>query len=211
MKLTACVITSNSEYWIGYIVRELAEWFPTIVFDVCSLDNTREIARSVPNVEVVEHLSLDASEISTLKTGIFDLVDTSILLLEGTIYVPRDVCAALAGVKFPKSKSVGFLLQKQLVYTRNGLGLSKPYDLECVYSRRVVWAGEFPYFLHDASDVKSARYYFDKDLVAYNCEALETSPRDPSGEYEVTGSVEGYVDLEEIIPGPHDFHNPYVR
>lgn len=222
MDLTACMMIANEEYWIYYILRELAQVFPVLVYDTGSTDKTCEIIKAhFPEVELVELGPLARSRLGSLREEMFDKVGYPAFKVDGDEYYPVETLKSLKEFDMPDGKVWGFSSTRTLgvrpdgrVYERAGK------STDCVFLERVSWGGAYPYEGHSLWGQQDKAHYFPSKWWGLHLHHLERSSLDATtlGRaakkdiiYTASEVDKGDVDLVELV-GPPDIYgyNPYL-
>jgi len=226
MDLHPSVMIANEEYFIYYILRDMAEFFPILVYDTGSTDNTCDIIRTCfPDVELVEVGPKDRNELGKLREEMFDKTGYPTMKLDGDEFYPYDTAKFFKEFEMPEGKTVGFTHTRTIGVRPNGtLYEREGKSTDCVFAERVTWFGNYPHeghsLFHTFREGGHKSIYYDGHKywglhlhhLVRSSKDNETLWRAEKKEIYVPKADKGDIDLREIMNvQPGDPYNPYFK
>lgn len=179
-KITACMMIMNEEYWIYYILRELTQVFPVLIYDTGSTDSTCDIIKKYfPGVDLKEVGKLKPEKLGKLREEIFNYAGYPIFMIDGDEYYPINSLKKIKSYIPEEGKTLGFthlrsigLKRDNILYEREG----KSND--CVFLEPVEWSGSYPSEHHSLWPQSNKYFYFPMEFFGFHLRYLPRSSQD---------------------------------
>lgn len=189
MNALPVVMVRNEEYYIGRVLAPLAEVFGHVVLgDTGSTDRTAEIARAVPNVEVIELGELNPHQLgqarAQLGARIAQLGVPTMFLVDGDELYHVETLRWLRDLDPPENGLAGFVTMVTIDLDEQG----RLWEMDDKFSRlafqpaQCAWHGDYPFEAPDVFNYPECFWYASLPkgwgVHALHLHRLQRSPHD---------------------------------
>lgn len=179
-EVTVTIMERNEEYFIGYIIAALIQYYPNIlVFDHGSTDNTIDIIRGFPQVKLLERGNMDPAALGRERQIMTEMAETKwCLQIDGDEYYPPASLEALLKHEMPEGKKAGFVYMEDASWDGEDFRAFPPFNRLALFPRGTPWGGHYPFDVPAVFGLPELFHYFPGDVVAYHLHHLVRSSKD---------------------------------
>lgn len=166
MNALPVVMVRNEEFYIERVLRPLAEVFGHVVLgDTGSTDRTMEIARGVPNVEVLELGPKTPAELGqvrrTLGARVVELGAPNMFMVDGDELYHARTLRWLKALEPPEGGAAGFVTMVSVDRADDG----QLWEMDDLFNRLAImpalvpWKGAYPFEIPEVFDYPDTFWY----------------------------------------------------
>lgn len=184
-EITVCMLIKNEEYWIGYALQSLVQFFPHIlIFDTGSNDSTTSIVKSFPSVTLVERGECNSHQLCECRNEMMSMLTTDwALQQDGDEYYPTSSIRAFLGCEMPAGKKLGFTLFCDVGWDGKNFRVLSKFNRAAILDSQARYADEgwgigYPFEEPDIFKNKELFHHFPNEIAGFHFHHLGRSSKD---------------------------------